>query len=133
MCHGFRLTKLDDYFESILTTFEASVIFRGGIENLLKPKTKPPSAILAGPICYFTCRKKNLNQTLKCCDFDKLFQLRSMIKNGILTKLTLLNEKRCVVAKMTFGFDAMKVLKVTKYVDFFDVQQSTAFDLELKF
>ena len=39
-------------FKSILTTFEASVIFRGSwgsIENWLKPKTKPPYAISACP------------------------------------------------------------------------------------
>jgi len=39
-------------FESILTTFEASVIFRGSwgsIKNWLEPKTKPPFAILACP------------------------------------------------------------------------------------
>ena len=25
-CHGFRLTKQDDFFESILTTFKSSII-----------------------------------------------------------------------------------------------------------
>ena len=48
------VTDLDQvrwlFFESILTTFEASVIFRGSwdsIESWLKPETKPPFAILA--------------------------------------------------------------------------------------
>ena len=27
VCHGFRLTEQNDYFESLLTTFEASIIF----------------------------------------------------------------------------------------------------------
>ena len=27
VCHGFRLMKQDDYFKSLLTTFEVSVIF----------------------------------------------------------------------------------------------------------
>jgi len=29
-------------FESLLTTYEASGVFRGSSENGLKPKTKPP-------------------------------------------------------------------------------------------
>jgi len=29
VCHGFRLTERDDYFGSILTTFESSIIFGG--------------------------------------------------------------------------------------------------------
>jgi len=28
VCHGFRLTKQDDYFESILTTFILSIILK---------------------------------------------------------------------------------------------------------
>ena len=49
VCHGFRLTKQDDIFQSILTTFESSVTFRGNwgsTGNLLDPKTKPPLQIL---------------------------------------------------------------------------------------
>jgi len=29
MCHGFRLMKQDNFFWSILTTFESSIIFGG--------------------------------------------------------------------------------------------------------
>jgi hypothetical protein len=39
-------------FELILTTFKPSIIFRGSrgsIENLLEPKTEPPSGNLACP------------------------------------------------------------------------------------
>jgi len=44
VCHGFRLTRRDDYFVLILTTFELSSIFAGswgGIENWFEPKTEP--------------------------------------------------------------------------------------------
>jgi hypothetical protein len=50
-------------FESILTTFESSIIFGGScgsIENWIKPKTEPPLGNLACPnpfkkirICFF--------------------------------------------------------------------------------
>jgi hypothetical protein len=39
-------------FESFLTTFKLSIVFRGSwgsIENRLEPKTEPPSGNLAGP------------------------------------------------------------------------------------
>jgi len=52
VCHGFRLTKRDDNFGLILTTFELSSIFGGrwgSIENWLEPKTEPPSGNLACP------------------------------------------------------------------------------------
>jgi hypothetical protein len=42
----------DDYFRSILTTFETSIIFggsRGTIEKWLEPKTVPTSGNLACP------------------------------------------------------------------------------------
>ncbi len=44
VCHRFRITKLNYNFESVLTTFEATVIFeaaRAVAKNLLEPKTKP--------------------------------------------------------------------------------------------
>ena len=44
-CYGYRSTKKDDYLESFLTTFEASIIIWaswGSINNCLEPKTKPP-------------------------------------------------------------------------------------------
>jgi len=43
VCHGFRLTKRGDYFESLLTTFGASIIFRGSwvsSKNWLEAKTR---------------------------------------------------------------------------------------------
>jgi len=52
VCHGFRLTKRDDYFWVDLTTFETSSIFGGSwgsIENWLESKAKPPSVKLACP------------------------------------------------------------------------------------
>jgi len=45
VCHGFRLMKRDNYFWSILTVFELSIIFGGSygnIENWLDPKIEPP-------------------------------------------------------------------------------------------
>jgi len=50
VCHGFRLTKQDDYFWSILTTFESSSIFGaswGSIEIWLELKIEPPLGNLA--------------------------------------------------------------------------------------
>ncbi len=52
VCHLFILTKRDDYFRSILTTFEMNSISggsRGNIENQLEPKTKLPLENLACP------------------------------------------------------------------------------------
>jgi len=52
VCHRFRSTKQDDYFGSILTTFESSSIYGGSlgiIENWFETKTKPPSVNLACP------------------------------------------------------------------------------------
>ena len=49
MCHGIRLTSDMIIFESILTPFEASVIFGGswGSSGIWRePKTKPPFQIL---------------------------------------------------------------------------------------
>ncbi len=47
----FILTKQDDYFQSLLTTFEASVFLGswGSSGNGLKPKTKPLKLSLAFP------------------------------------------------------------------------------------
>ena len=45
VCHGFRLTYRDDFFESILTTFELSFVFwgsRGSTENQLMPTKFEP-------------------------------------------------------------------------------------------
>ncbi len=52
MCLGIILTKQDDYFGSIFTTFELSILFGGSlgsVANWLKPKTKPPEGNLACP------------------------------------------------------------------------------------
>jgi hypothetical protein len=46
ICLGSRLAKQDDFFYSILPTFELSSIFvssYGNIENWLEPKTEPTS------------------------------------------------------------------------------------------
>jgi len=45
VCHGLRSMKQDDCFESILTTFKSSIIFRGSwgsSANLIEPKIEPP-------------------------------------------------------------------------------------------
>ena len=52
VCHGFSITKRDDFFRVHFWTFlnRSSVVFWGSwgsIENWLKPKIKPPIQILA--------------------------------------------------------------------------------------
>jgi len=52
VCHLFILTKRDDYFRSILTTFKSNVVFRGTWDssvNWLEPKIEPLSGNLACP------------------------------------------------------------------------------------
>jgi len=52
VCHRFRLTKRDDYFGLILTTFKSSIVFGGSwgiIENWLEPKTESPLGNIACP------------------------------------------------------------------------------------
>jgi len=50
VCHGYRLTNRDNYFQVDFYNFSLSSIFGGSsIENWLEPKTKPPSGNLACP------------------------------------------------------------------------------------
>ena len=64
VCHGFRLTKLEDYFESPLTTFEAIVTFEAAravveFDSSLKPNhhIKNFSEVKLEQICETHCTK----------------------------------------------------------------------------
>ena len=74
VCQGFRLTKRDDFFELILTTFEASIIFEAAgavVEISLSPHNSNRNQVKLAQIRETHCS----STTIIVASGFKLYQL----------------------------------------------------------